>query len=326
APFLYQPSVPDWRWLQWSAAALGLATLLSLGVLLIQGRYNRRLKAEIEQREAAQRELAASRADLLAASQLARLGHWQWDAQTDRHHWSPEIYAFYGRDPALGPAIYPEVKSYFTEESWARLAAAVEQCLYHGQPYVCDAEVVRPDGSHLHITARGMAEHDAAGTVVQLHGTVQDITERKRDEAELRESRARLATIIDLAPIGIALIGLDGRCVLANRALREFLELDEAALQSASCESFSHPDELATDRYLMAELLARRLPGTRREKRYLTRSGAEVRALQSVSLVWKQDGTPDYFVHVIEALTPRKAATLVGPADRVDISADPEAY
>jgi light-regulated signal transduction histidine kinase (bacteriophytochrome) len=87
----------------------------------------------------------------------------------------------------LPPAVYPEVQAYFTPESWARLAAAVETGLAQSTPYECDAEVVRADGTRRWITARGKATPDAGGTVVDLHGTVQDITERKRAEEEIRK-------------------------------------------------------------------------------------------------------------------------------------------
>ena len=86
----------------------------------------------------------------------------------------------------MPPAVYPEVQQYFTPESWARLSVEVEQGLAQGRPYACDAEVVRPDGMHRWIVARGEATRDAAGDIINLHGTVQDITERKRAEAQLR--------------------------------------------------------------------------------------------------------------------------------------------
>jgi signal transduction histidine kinase len=136
--------------------------------------------------------LTLSAAALKEAQHLASIGNWRWDLRTDRHVWSEEVYRIYGRDPALPPAVYPEVQQYFTPASWVRLSAAVEQGLTHGVAYECDAEVVRPDGSHAWITARGHARRDAAGAVVEMFGTVQDITMRKRAEDEIRLLNADL--------------------------------------------------------------------------------------------------------------------------------------
>lgn len=131
-------------------------------------------------------------ANLTEAKRLAKLGHWYWDLRTDSHFWSEEIYRIYGRDPALPPAAYPEVKSYFTPDSWAGLVAAVENCRASGQPYTCDAEVVVADGTNRWVTARGETVHGADGKTIALRGTVQDITERKQAEQALTDTQAAL--------------------------------------------------------------------------------------------------------------------------------------
>lgn len=144
-------------------------------------------------------ELQQSEAALKEAQRLTGIGNWEWDIQTDVHTWSEEIYRIYGRSPELPPAVYPEVQRYFTPESWAHLSAQVEQALAQGVAYECDAEVVRPDGGHRWIVARGQATRDAAGKVVKLHGTVQDFTLRKQAELALSASEARFRLLnIDL--------------------------------------------------------------------------------------------------------------------------------
>jgi PAS domain S-box-containing protein len=147
--------------------------------------------------------LKASERALSEAQRIAEIGSWEWDVRAGRHTWSDRVYQIYGRDLALPPAVFPEVSGYFTPESWARLAAVVEQALADGRPYECDAEVVRPDGTHRWITARGEAERDAGGAIACLRGTVQDITERKQAERALRESEMRRTLALDAAKAGI---------------------------------------------------------------------------------------------------------------------------
>lgn len=145
-----------------------------------------RLEAEIAERKQTEAALMASEAALKDAQRLAGLGNWSWDITTDVHTWSEEIFHLYGRDPSLPPAAYPEVQQYFTPTSWARLAAAVERARRLGLPYECEAEVVRPDGSRGWVVARGEAARDAAGQVVRLSGTVQDVTASKRAKQEIQ--------------------------------------------------------------------------------------------------------------------------------------------
>lgn len=141
---------------------------------------------DVTERRQAEEALRESEASLQQAQRLAKVGNWSWDIERGLHTWSEEVYRIYGRDPGLPPAEYPEVASYFTPESWARLSTAVEFGLSQGDSYECDAEVLRADGAPCWIVARGNAERDSAGTVVKLYGTVQEITERKRAEEEIR--------------------------------------------------------------------------------------------------------------------------------------------
>lgn len=132
-------------------------------------------------------ELARSEAALKEAQRLAQVGSWAWEIATDVHTWSDETYAVFGRDPSLTPATLPELRQYFTVASWGPFAAAVERALAEGGQYECDAEVVRADGSHAWITARGETTKNAEGKVVAVHGTVQDITRRRQAEIEIRQ-------------------------------------------------------------------------------------------------------------------------------------------
>ncbi|MDN0076200.1 EAL domain-containing protein [Crenobacter sp. SG2303] len=122
---------------------------------------------------------------------FAGIGRWEWDITADTHVWSAEIYRLYGRDPALPPAVYPEVQAYFTAESWAQLTKEVVQCLTTGEPYQCDAQLVHSDGTQRWVFITGSAQRDPQGKVFKLQGLVQDITSRKQTELALeRVNRA----------------------------------------------------------------------------------------------------------------------------------------
>lgn len=204
-----QRHLAAWIWLKiiaWTCAVLTVISLLMWKITRGEReivRINAGLAEQVRERtgelldkvselEQARETLQYNERLLLDAKRLARLGHWRWNLRSDEHLWSQEIYDIYGRDPALPPATYPEVQRYFTPESWERLSAEVDRSLATGTAYACDAEVVRPDGERRWILARGEPSLGGDGKPVDLRGTVQDITERKQAEAEIRQLNAEL--------------------------------------------------------------------------------------------------------------------------------------
>ncbi|MGB5232115.1 MAG: ATP-binding protein [Desulfoprunum sp.] len=184
------------------ASALTVGLILALSAIWAGRQEKRRLQAQIDERIKVQEVLHRSEMALKEAQRLAEVGNWSWDLQTGDHSWSEEVYHIYGRDPALPPAAYPEVRRYFTPESWARLSAAVEAGLAEGKDYACDAEVIRQDGTRRWITARGVAERAADGRVLCLKGTVQDITGRKKADDEQHRLQQQLVQAQKMESIG----------------------------------------------------------------------------------------------------------------------------
>lgn len=134
--------------------------------------------------------------ELLEAHRIARLGTWRWILATDTVIWSEEVYRAFGRDPNLPPPSYAEHPETFTPESWARLNQAVAGAIETGAPYALDLEIKPPSGPNRWITVRGEVEAYENGKVSHLRGTMQEITERKRAEAELAISESRYRSLI----------------------------------------------------------------------------------------------------------------------------------
>jgi len=150
------------------------------------------ISRDITERKQVERVLRQSEAELMEAQRLANVGSWWWDPKTDTVTWSKELYRIAGIDPSMPAVSYKDHPKLYTAESWERLRAAVEEALRTGTPYELDLEMIRSDGARRWLVARGEARRDASSDVVQLRGTVHDITERKREEQALRESEERL--------------------------------------------------------------------------------------------------------------------------------------
>ena len=167
---------------------------------------------------------------------------------------------------------------------------------------------VRRDGTRLPTQISITALHTAQGAVSGYLAIVVDITDRKRTEVAIRESEERFRLSFGQAPIGIALIGTEGRWLQVNRALCRMLGYEEPELLATTFQQITHPEDLEIDADLVHLMLAGGIHEYQMEKRYLHKSGRIVHASLSVSLVRDHAGRPGYFVSHIEDITMRKQA------------------
>jgi PAS domain S-box-containing protein len=150
------------------------------------------IAVDITDRKSTEEALRRKEAELAHAQRLAKVGSWQWYPEADSVVWSDELYRIAGIDPRLPAVSYHDHARLYTPESWERLRQAVEEALRSGSPYELELEMIRADGVRRWVIARGDIQRDGAGRIVQLQGTVQDITDRRKTLEALRESEERL--------------------------------------------------------------------------------------------------------------------------------------
>ncbi|MCW2755432.1 MAG: hypothetical protein JWQ32_2843 [Marmoricola sp.] len=147
---------------------------------------------------------------------------------------------------------------------------------------------------------------NAAGQIVAGLGITHDMTEARDAEHALRESEERNRLTFEHAPIGQAIVELDGTWRQVNAAVTTLTGYTEAELLRMTFQDITHPDDLDLDMGHLNELVAGEISSYQIEKRYLTVSRQIVWVLLSVALVRDDDGTPLYFISQIQDITDRK--------------------
>jgi signal transduction histidine kinase len=119
---------------------------------------------------------------------IAHVGSWTLDPATGEATWSTEMYRILGLDPA-GPAIaLADISRLFSPDSVERVTAAVQRAVSTGAPWQVDLEIPRGDETRW-VVSNGIAEVDDRGAVVRIRGTMQDVTELRRLEAQLNQAQ-----------------------------------------------------------------------------------------------------------------------------------------
>jgi diguanylate cyclase (GGDEF)-like protein/PAS domain S-box-containing protein len=204
----------------------------------------------------------------------------------------------------LGHSVYELVHP----EDRAALRAVREEALSGREHAMVISRVAHPRGGWTWVESRLRRIVDAADAPTGLLSTVRDITERRELETRLARAVAMFELAFDQAPIGMALVGVDGSWLKVNTALCALLQRSGDDLLRGSFQQVTHPDDIEPDERLMHSVLAGARSGYRMEKRYLRPDGSVVWAQLSVALVRDDAGAPQMFISQIEDLTERKRA------------------
>jgi PAS domain S-box-containing protein len=140
---------------------------------------------------------------------------------------------------------------------------------------------------------------------------VRDITERKRAEEALRESEERFRLTFELAGVGMAHVGLDGRWLRINDKLLEIVGYSREELLDLTFQEITHPEDLDADLRHIRRLLSGQIQTYSTEKRYIKKDRSRVWIELTVSLVGGSSGEPEYFISIIEDITERKLKELL---------------
>jgi PAS domain S-box-containing protein len=220
---------------------------LEATITRVQLEAGRRFLCTLRDRTAEQHtdeELRESQRRLELAVDGAKLGTWTFDLETGRTWYSDRSKQMYGLPPetemtaeVIRAAVHPD--------EWDEVADPYLNGFKQDKVEV-EYRVRCPDGSTRWIYSLGAAIRDAVGVARTVHGIHLDITERKRAEAELEETRRHLEMAVDGAGIGIwRLDPRTGATWYSDRSRNLWGFGHELLLDAATMRAHIHPDDWA---------------------------------------------------------------------------------
>ena len=142
---------------------------------------------DVTERKAAETQLRKSQASLAEAQRMARIGNWEYDLTTEEVIWSDEVFRVYGFAPQEFVPTFERLLEMVHPDDRHLLIERLEGAVDRDEPYDFEHRVILPDGTERIVHRRARVVRDEDGGPLRMVGTVQNVTERKRAEEEIRE-------------------------------------------------------------------------------------------------------------------------------------------
>jgi PAS domain S-box-containing protein len=133
---------------------------------------------------------------LLDSQAHAQLGSWALNMLTNEIKWSEETFRIFDISANNKPPLFEEYFSMVAEEDQKTLKTVITRAIVDKEPYSIDHRIVTAKGIMKWVQARGKLILDEDESISHLQGTIQDITERKKYEEELKRRNEELDTFV----------------------------------------------------------------------------------------------------------------------------------
>src|SRR3989339_179532 len=150
--------------------------------------------------------LAEREARLAEAQQIAHIGSWEWDIVGNELYWSDEIYRIFDLLPQEFGATYEAFLNCVHPDDREFVKKSVNEALNDKKSYDIDHRILLKDTTIRIVHEKAVVISDSKGRAVQMVGTVQDITERKRAEEEVVLLKTLILSISESKDLHDALV------------------------------------------------------------------------------------------------------------------------
>ena len=150
--------------------------------LVLSHRVRYMLRASQAVQDLLEREMS-----LAEAQRIARLGNWRWNLASNRFIASTETFRILGikGDPAATTLSFENFLAHIHDADRAAVESGIRQAIATGAPYRQDHRILTPLGDNLVVHHYAEVVFEQGGTPSIVAGTIQDITDQKKAEAQI---------------------------------------------------------------------------------------------------------------------------------------------
>ena len=245
--------------------------------------------------------------DLLERSnKIGKIGSWEINPEDQSVFWSDTLIELMEEGVFTKHTLELSLTNYvYKKEEIENINAIFHEALTLGKKFDLEFQIQTKKNNIKWIRVIGESEFKN-GKCIKLSGLAQDIDTQKRQQIEVALKEEEFKKTFTQAPIGMAIINLEGKITRVNPRLCEIIGYTEEEIKQTPIPNLSHPDDVKVSKKLLGELLQGKRDNFYLEKRYLHKNGQTVWTKVSSAAVVNEDDKISYVVSQIQDITERK--------------------
>ena len=187
---------------------------------------------------------------LINAQEVANIGSWNWDMDSEIVNWSEQMYRILGYEPGKVEADYEIAKAHVHPEDLDLYESALAKAIETNTEFSLENRIISFDNKIKWVKSSGKIVTDENNNPLSMIGTVQDITDRKTTEFALQESENKYRSLFNNNLAAVTITDNAGKIITANPAFINAFGYSEIELvQMTMLDFYAHQ----TDRELFLQ-------------------------------------------------------------------------
>ncbi|MCX6291473.1 MAG: PAS domain S-box protein, partial [Bacteroidetes bacterium] len=271
---------------------------------LPDGRYVG-MARDIQERKKIENKLVENETRLKEAQRLALIGSWDSDLINDHIKWSDEVYRIFGLEPQEFKATYQAFLEHVHPDDRSFLNESYNKSIKEKSRFDIVHRIVMKDQSIKYVNEKCETFYDETGKAIRSIGTVQDITERKKAEDEIKLSQERFRTLYEENPLMNFTLDKKGNILSVNKRGAKELEYTPDELIGKPVFRIFHAEDHEKVLLQIQKCISTPRQSFSWEMSQLTRSGCTIWVSETGTALPDEHG--NYLVMVVcENVTERK--------------------
>jgi len=177
---------------------------------------------DVTEQVISRKRIEVSELRLKESQRIAHLGSWEIDLADQTHSWSDEMYKLFGVE--IGEVIPSQEAflSFIHPDDFTYVSKEMEKALLSHNAYSFDFRFITREGRTRYGTSLKLLDFDTDLNPTRVYGIIQDITDRKEVEKQLRNSESFNRGVLDSLNSNIAVIDVTGTLVAVNESWNIF--------------------------------------------------------------------------------------------------------